>query len=160
MGDNLLTGYDQAAAAIQRNLEKLNFTHVKALFATKQLAFSTAMIMTVWGFIGLGYPLYNAFIPFLQAQKGADTGSASTYITYRNSLIIGVLGVPGALIGGLLVEWKLLGRKGTLSVACILTGVFLYGSTTALTPDALLGWQCAFNFTSNIMVCRRGTRVR
>jgi hypothetical protein len=29
--------------------------------------------------------------------------------------------------------------------------VFLYASTTALTSEALLGWNCAFNFFSNIM---------
>ncbi len=33
----------------------------------------------------------------------------------------------------------------------MLTGVFLYASTTALTSDALLGWNCAFSFFSNIM---------
>ena len=44
-----------------------------------------------------------------------------------------------------------MGRKGTLSISTVLTGVFLYGSTTALTSDALLGWNCAFSFTSNIM---------
>ena len=43
-----------ASTAIKRNLEKLNLTHVRALFATKKLAFSTGMIMLVWAFIGLG----------------------------------------------------------------------------------------------------------
>jgi MFS family permease len=107
--------------------------------------------MVVWAFIGLGYPLYNAFIPYIQAIKGAQFGHPSTYLTYRNSLIIAVLGVPGALLGGLLVELPRLGRKGTLAVSTIITGVFLYASTTALTSSALLGWQCAFNFSSNIM---------
>jgi MFS family permease len=72
-------------------------------------------------------------------------------LTYRNSLIIAVLGVPGALLGGLLVEVPKFGRKGTLAIATILTGAFLYASTTALSSEALLGWQCAFNFFSNIM---------
>ena len=140
-----------AAAAIKRNLEKLNLTHVRALFSTKKLAFSTGMIMLVWAFIGLGYPLYNAFIPYIQATRGADFGDGSTYLTYRNSLIIAVLGVPGALLGGAMVEIKNFGRRGTLSLATILTGVFLYASTTALTSNALLGWQCAYNFVSNVM---------
>jgi hypothetical protein len=72
-------------------------------------------------------------------------------LTYRNALIITVLGVPGALLGGVLVEVPGLGRKGTLAGAAVLTGVFLYASTTALSSSALLGWQCAFNFFSNIM---------
>lgn len=47
-----------AAAAIKRKLAALNGNHVKALFATKKLAFSTASIMCVWAFIGLAFPLY------------------------------------------------------------------------------------------------------
>ncbi|KAJ4002528.1 hypothetical protein NW752_012494 [Fusarium irregulare] len=139
------------SAALKRYLEKVDISHIKALFATKKLGLSTGLIMAVWALIGLGYPLYNAFIPFIQATKGADFGDGSTYITYRNSLIIAVLGVPGALLGGWLVELPRLGRKGTLSASTILTGVFLYCSTTATSSGALLGWQCAFNFFSNIM---------
>ena len=140
-----------AAAALTRKLEKLNLTHVRALYASPKLSISTTLIIIVWGFIGLAFPLYNAFLPFIQAQKGAQFGDGSTYITYRNSLIIAVLGVPGALAGGLLVELPRFGRKGALSTATALTGVFLYASTTALTSNALLGWNCAFSFMSNVM---------
>ncbi|RFU27191.1 hypothetical protein B7463_g9142, partial [Scytalidium lignicola] len=140
-----------ATAALKRKLEKLNLTHVRALFATKKLAYSTVLIMCVWAFIGLGYPLYNAFLPYLQSIRGVKFGDGSTYLTYRNSLIIAVLGVPGAMIGGALVELPRFGRKGTLAVSTALTGVFLYASTTALTSNALLGWNCAYNFFSNIM---------
>jgi hypothetical protein len=48
-----------ASAALKRKLEKINLTHVRALFHTKKLAFSTSLIIAVWAFIGLGYPLYN-----------------------------------------------------------------------------------------------------
>jgi hypothetical protein len=41
-----------AKAALKRNLEKVNLTHVRALFKTKKLAFSTSLIMVVWAFIG------------------------------------------------------------------------------------------------------------
>ena len=95
--------------------------------------------------------LYNAFLPYLQSIRGEAFGDSSTYIVYRNSLIIAVLGIPGALLGGLLVEIKGFGRKGALASSSILTGVFLYASTTATTSDAILGWNCAFNFFSNIM---------
>ena len=140
-----------ASAVLARKLEKLNLTHVRALFAIKKLAYSTTLIMLVWAFIGLGYPLYNAFLPYIQSTRGASFGDSSTYITYRNQLIIAVLGVPGALIGGALVEIPRFGRKGALSISTVLTGVFLFASTTALTSNSLLGWNCAFNFTSNVM---------
>lgn len=43
-----------ATAAIKRNLEKFDTQHVKRLFATKKLAFSTSNIIVVWALIGLG----------------------------------------------------------------------------------------------------------
>jgi hypothetical protein len=46
------------AAAIKRKLASLRGDHVRALFATKKLAFSTSAIMLVWAFIGLAFPLY------------------------------------------------------------------------------------------------------
>ena len=80
-----------------------------------------------------------------------DFGDSSTNATYRNLLIVAAVGVPGALVGGLLVEMPRVGRKGALSLSTALTGVFLYGSTTARRSAALLGWNCAYNFTSNVM---------
>lgn len=78
-----------------------------------------------------------------------------------------------------MVELPVLGRRGTLSIftredpfhtsllfplrltktfSCclftwipVLTGAFILASTTARTSDALLGWNCAYSFTSNIM---------
>lgn len=141
----------EAAAILARRLEKLNFTHVRSLFATKKLAYSTSLITLLWAFIGLGFPLYNAYLPFIQAQKGAEFGDASIEIVYRNLLIIAVLGIPGALLGGVLVEIPRFGRKGALAISTTLTGVFLFASTTALTSNALLGWNCAFSFMSNVM---------
>jgi hypothetical protein len=168
--DPLATGTQtDAAAALKRKLEKLNLTHVRALFAGKKLAFSTSMIMVVWGLIGmfgpclhfhslincptpgLAFPLYNAFLPYTLATRGHKFHDGSTYITYRNELIIAVLGVPGALLGGVLVEIPRFGRKGALAISTILTGVFLYATTTAKTSNALLGWNCAYNFFANIM---------
>ncbi|KAK7423836.1 hypothetical protein QQZ08_008880 [Neonectria magnoliae] len=140
-----------ATAALKRHLEKLDLSHIRVLFSTRSLGLSTGLIMGIWALIGLGYPLYNAFLPYIQATRGADFGDGSTYLTYRNSLIIAVLGVPGALLGGYLVEVPRLGRKGTLSLSTALTGVFLYCSTTALDSESLLGWNCAFSFFSNIM---------
>ncbi|KAK3341245.1 major facilitator superfamily domain-containing protein [Lasiosphaeria hispida] len=139
------------SSAVKRHLYIFKFERVRTLFASKRLALSTGLIMLIWGLIGLGYPLYQCFLPFIQASRGANFGDGSAYLTYRNTLVIAVLGVPGALIGGFLVELPLLGRKGTLSLATVLTGVFLCGSTTAANSAALLGWNCAFSFGSSVM---------
>jgi hypothetical protein len=140
-----------AAAAIRRKLSAVDSNHVNALFATKKLAFSTSAIMAVWALIGLAFPLYNAFLPYIQQQRGAQLGDGSIYLTYRNSLIIATLGVPGAIIGGILVEWRLFGRKITLALATALTGTFILASTTATTSNSLLAFNCIYNLFSNIM---------
>jgi hypothetical protein len=43
-----------AAAALKRNLQKIDASHIRSLFATKKLAFSTSLITLIWAFIGLG----------------------------------------------------------------------------------------------------------
>ncbi|CAI7663566.1 unnamed protein product [Penicillium pancosmium] len=140
-----------ARTIVRQRLEKLKFNHIRALFDTPKRAFSTTLIVLVWAFIGLGFPLYNAFLPYIQQSRGAEFGDGSVYITYRNSLINSTMGIPGCLLGGLLVELPNFGRKGALSVSTALTGAFLLASTTATTSNALLGWNCAFTFMSSLM---------
>lgn len=55
------------------------------------------------------------------------------------------------MLGGVLVETPYIGRKGALALATLLTGVFILCSTTAVTSNALLGWNCAYSFCSNVM---------
>lgn len=139
-------GRTDAAEALRRNLKRVNLSHVRSLFNTPRLAFSTSMIMLIWLIIGLAFPLYNNFLPLL-----ISADSPSTYITYRNTLIIAVLGVPGAIIGAALSEWRFMGRRGVLALSTALTGVFLFCNTTARSnPNAQLGWNCAYNFCSTI----------
>src|SRR5262245_50526521 len=38
-----------------------------------------------------------------------------------------------------------------MSLATVLTGVFLFSATTARTPNTLLAWNCGYSVTSNIM---------
>lgn len=140
-----------ASDALKRKLEAVNLTHVRALFATKKLGYSTGALMLVWALIGLAFPLFHAYLPYLQAIRGADFGDGSTYLTYRNNLILAVLGVPGAIVGAFLAELPNFGRKGALSLSTVLTGVFLFASTTATNSSALLGWNSAYSFTSNVM---------
>ncbi|KAF9024366.1 MFS general substrate transporter [Hymenopellis radicata] len=140
-----------AKGAIRRKLSNLSGNHVKSLFATRKLAYSTSLIIVLWALIGLAFPLYNAFVTYFLSTRGADFGDGSTYITYRNQVILSVIGVPGALIAGYLVELPTLGRRGTLSISTLLTGAFILASTTARSSAALLGWNCAYSFTSNVM---------
>ncbi|KAI0790125.1 MFS general substrate transporter [Irpex lacteus] len=127
--------------------------HIKALFRTRKLAWSTSLLIAIWGIIGLASTLYNNFLPYLLASRGAKFGDSSYYITYRNQVILSVLGIPGAFLAGWAVEQPYIGRRGTLAISSgkWLTGVFLFASTTARNSNALLGWNCGYAFHSNIM---------
>jgi len=138
-------------AVVKRKLRQFSGAHVRALFASKKLAWSTSILIVLWAFIGLAFPLYNSFLTYFLATRGADFGDGSVYITYRNQVILSVIGVPGALLAGWMVELPYLGRRGTLSISTILTGTFILASTTARSSDALLGWNCGYSFTSNVM---------
>ncbi|KAI8978704.1 MFS general substrate transporter [Trametes punicea] len=140
-----------AKANLRRTVMKLSGKHVKGLFATPKLALSTTILIVLWALVGFAFNLYYGFIPYFLATRGADFGDGSTYITYRNQVILSVVGLPGALIGGWMVELPYLGRKGTLATSTVVTGVFLIAATTARSSNALLGWNCASSLTSNIM---------
>jgi hypothetical protein len=71
-----------ASAAVNRKLEKFKLDHVRSLFRTKKLAYSSSLVILIWALIGLAFPLYNAFLPYFLQTRGADlSGSSSTYIT-------------------------------------------------------------------------------
>ena len=73
------------AAVIRRNLEHLRGEHVRSLFATRKLALSTSLLVIIWAFIGLAFPLYNSFLTYFLLTRGAHFGDSSVYITYRNA---------------------------------------------------------------------------
>ncbi|CAK5281793.1 unnamed protein product [Mycena citricolor] len=153
-----LTGHDEKAEPtpdIQRPLlsrtSVLTADHFKALFATRKMAFSTTLLILLWGIIGLASTLYNSFLPFLLASRGAQFKDSSLSTAYRNQAILSVIGVPGAFLAGWAVEQRYLGRKGTLAISSGLTGTFLFATTTARSSNQLLGWNCGYTFFSNIM---------
>ncbi|KIM89810.1 hypothetical protein PILCRDRAFT_767283 [Piloderma croceum F 1598] len=140
-----------ATRCIISESSKFSLTHIKALFATPKMAWSTSLLISLWGIIGLASTLYNSFLPYLLTSRGAHFGDGSLYITYRNQVILSALGVPGALLAGWTVDRPYIGRKGTLAIAAGLTGGFLFASTTARSSNDLLGWNCGYVFCSNIM---------
>ncbi|KAJ7126619.1 MFS general substrate transporter [Mycena crocata] len=145
---------DEKGAVIRPVLSRTSIfttTHVKALFATRKMAISTSLLIALWGIIGLASTLYNSFLPYLLASRGAQFNDGSLYLTYRNQVILSVIGVPGAFLAGWAVELPYIGRKGTLAISSGLTGAFLFASTTARSSVQLLGWNCGYVFFSNIM---------
>ncbi|KAI6006136.1 major facilitator superfamily domain-containing protein [Pisolithus albus] len=131
-----------ARAAALRKIRTLDMSHVKPLFATRKLAYSTCLLMVLWGLIGLAFPFCWTNFSLYHLPECASSGTLPTQI---------VIGVPGALMAGYLVELPILGRRGTLAIFTALTGIFILASTTATTSNSYLAWNCGYSYTSNVM---------
>ncbi|KAF8896637.1 major facilitator superfamily domain-containing protein [Infundibulicybe gibba] len=133
-----------------------SLSHVRPLFTGRKLALNSSITILLWGLIGLAYPLFNGFLPlYLKARVSSNAGISETY---RNYTIISVLGIPGSIIACVVVDWTrgsgrwaFGGRKLTMAVSTLLTGIFLFLFTTSTTEAAVLGYSCASGLTQNAM---------
>ena len=137
--------------AVKSNLAKFSGEKVRALFSTPKLALSTSLMIVLWCAIGMAFPLYNSFIPIYLENKGVAQGDSSLNTTYRNYAIQAVCGIPASIIGGFTVDLKHIGRKGTGTIACLGTGIFLFLFTRATGPAGVLGFTCAIAFFQNLV---------
>jgi MFS family permease len=47
----------------KRNLRKFSMDKVESLFITRKLGWTTVLLWFIWATIGMGFPLFNAFLP-------------------------------------------------------------------------------------------------
>ncbi|KAI1173137.1 sugar transporter [Nemania sp. FL0916] len=156
-----------ATSVLRQSLGEFSLGHIQPLFQTRKLGLTTALIWFCWASIGMGYPLFNAFLPqylshgssgeattaaAVTSSEGAPTTSAETY---RNYAIISVAGVPGSLLAAYLVDHKspFLGRRGTLALSTLVSAIFLYLFVTFGTEagGAQLFFTSVEAFCQNIM---------
>lgn len=131
-----------------RSLSKPSLAHIKPLFASFSMGYTTAVIWAIWALIGLAYPLFNSFI-IMYIKPGGDTSLSRTY---RDYVIISVCGVPGSLFATWLVDLPRSGRRGAMALGTLLSGIFLFGFTTMHgNPNGTLAFSCVVSFTENIM---------
>lgn len=112
-------------ASNQASISEL-WVHIKGLFATRVMGLSTSLVWLSWALIGLGYALYYVYLPEYLASRGSDTGSDSTYITWRNYAITNLCAIPGPVIAGFLCETPLFGRKRTMTLGALMTSKLTY----------------------------------
>lgn len=98
----------------------------------------------------MGYPLFNAFLPQYLERAGGSS-SSSTYIAYRNYAITSIVGVPGSILACYTVEIKYVGRKGTMVISTLITGVLLFCFTASTDSNIQLLCSCLEAFFQNIM---------
>ncbi|EIM84320.1 MFS general substrate transporter [Stereum hirsutum FP-91666 SS1] len=121
--------------------------HVRNLFGTRKMAWSTSLLIALWGIIGLASTLYNSFLPYLLASRGAQFDDATYYTTYRNQVILSITGIPGAFLAGWAVELPWFGRRGTLAISA--------GEYSSLLPShhfTFLGPFLSYPLPSNVFL--------
>ncbi|KAB8446227.1 hypothetical protein FH972_025209 [Carpinus fangiana] len=134
---------------VKRSLSKFSADRIGPLFGNWKLGLTTGLLWFEWFTIGLAYPLFNAFLPQYLAQSTTGGEPSSTYITYRNYAISTIVGVPGSLIAAYTVDVKYVGRKGTMAIATMLTGVFVCLFTVSSESDFQLAFTCLESMFQN-----------
>jgi MFS family permease len=118
--------------ALKQKLKGFSGDRLRPLFQTKQLGVATSLIWFCWAAIGMGYPLFNAFLPqYFARYSDSDVQSETSAISheaYRNYAITSAVGAPGSLIAAYLVDRPspFLGRRGTLAGSTLLSAIFLF----------------------------------
>ncbi|CAG8314784.1 unnamed protein product [Penicillium salamii] len=155
---NELGGYPEApeekteltnTEIIGRFFSKFSMERIGPLFANKRIGINTALLWFCWTTIGMGYPLFNAFLPQYLSQSGGEANS--NYTTYRNYAITSIVGVPGSILACYTVEIKYIGRKGTMAISTLITGVLLFCFTASTSSNIQLLCSCLEAFFQNIM---------
>ncbi|KAH0296970.1 MFS general substrate transporter, partial [Aureobasidium melanogenum] len=135
---------------VKRAAGKFSTQRIGPLFHGWKLACTTCLIWFAWATIGMGYPLFNAFLPqYLANNGGGGTNSVST--TYRNYAITSIVGVPGSFLGCYTVNLRFIGRKGTMAIATAISGMFLFLFTTSTNSGTQLAFSSLEAFFQNIM---------
>lgn len=154
---------------LRDRLSSFSADRLRPLFKSRKLGVTTALIWFCWATIGLGYPLFNAFLPQYLSHGGTggsgpspspppgQDGAAAAPIsaeTYRNYAITSVVGVPGSLLAAYTVDHQspFLGRRGTLAISTLVSAVFLFSFASMGTSAASqLAFSCIEAFAQNIM---------
>ncbi|KAH0498222.1 hypothetical protein TgHK011_005488 [Trichoderma gracile] len=147
---------------LKEKLRALSADRLRPLFQTKTLAVATSLVWFCWATIGMGYPLFNAFLPQYLSHHDSDSGSEAMQseistisgVTYRNYAITSIMGVPGSLLAAYLVDHPspFLGRRGTLASSTLVSAIFLFiFAAYGTTPTAQLVFSCIEAFAQNIM---------
>lgn len=135
---------------VKHQLSKFSGERMGPLFNGKKLAVSTVLIWFIWTTIGMGYPLFNAFLPQYLSRAGGG-GARTVSQTYRDYTITSVVGVPGSIIACYTVNIPYVGRKGTMAMSTLFSGIFLILFTQATSPGYQLAMSSMEAFFQNVM---------
>lgn len=136
---------------IKRFFSKFSGDRIAPLFQTKRMAIMTCLVWFCWATIGMGYPLFNAFLPQYLENAGKNQPPTPNNIVYRNYAITSIVGVPGSFIAAYTVDIKYIGRKYTIAISTLITGILLFCFTISSDPNYQLIFTSLEAFFQNIM---------
>jgi hypothetical protein len=70
----------------------------------------------------MAFPLFNAFL----LQYLGHAGAVPADVVYRNYLITSIAGIPGSFVACYTVDLPRFGRKGTMAISTLITGLSLF----------------------------------
>jgi len=123
--------------------------HLAGLFETRRIGLSTSLIWFSWLLIGLAYPLYNVFLPTYLATRGADFGTTSQSIYWRNYAFANLCSIPTPALAAWICTTRL-GRKYTMVIGALLTMAFFFAYTQVRNNTQNLAFTCLISGLLNI----------
>ncbi len=160
IGGDLKTAPQQEGGMLQvirRNLSNFSAQRVRRLFRGRDLSITTALIWFIWATTGLGYPLFLGFLPLYFKHMGKGQAPTPTSVVYRNYAITSIAGVPGSVIACFTVDMERFGRRGTMILSTLVSGICLYLFTLSSNSDYQLTFSCIeafFQVCSVLGSCR------
>jgi hypothetical protein len=124
--------------------------HVRSLFLTRKMGFTTVLLWLSWAIIGLAYPLFNVFLPYYLASRGVQFGVTSTYETWRNYALVQVCGIFGPMVGGHMANMRVFGRRYTMIIGAVITMAFFFAYSQVQSQAANIAYSCIISFTLEI----------
>lgn len=126
----------------------------RQLLGERKRCINTILLWFAWAAIGLGFPLYNLFLPQYLANNGTDKPT-SLDTTYRSYLVTSATGLAGSIVAAVVINCPILGyRLGcrkTMAASAALSGTFVFLFTVRSNSDWQLGFSSAQAFCQNIM---------
>lgn len=154
---------------IKNSMSDLRGEHIRALFSTRRLAFSTSLIILIYGLLGLCYPLFYAFLgSYLSlvsastitaccqstdrdSQRNSANGDTSVDATYGPYAYQAACGVIGSFLAVALIQWRRGGRKFAMAFFTVVSGVFLFVLTAVKTSKSVNAMTCLASLSTNAM---------
>ncbi|SCV67278.1 BQ2448_5924 [Microbotryum intermedium] len=114
------------------------FKHLRGLFDTKRLGFTTVLLWIVYMGDFWSFNLAASFLPIILARRGQTAGQSVTE-TYRLTIYVYLPGILGTVLAAACVELPGAGRKWSLVFGAIVQGVSTAMYTQVDTIKASVG---------------------